>query len=316
MIVTVSPNVALDRVHVVRGFQAGEQSRAITSFLQAGGSGVHAAEIIQAFRGQSVALGLLGGKTGEFWEAEAKRRRLAYDMAPVPGETRESFCLIDLDLGNIAESVEEGPRVDADCLPVLIERLKKYLPEAELVILSGSTPPGFPEGGYVEMLELAKIRRAPVIADLHGEHLQRLLPHGPWLIKPSLNEFHELIGRRTENMQERARACQELCREYGAIIALSMSADGLLVTGPDRQCLLKPPQIDVHLQDGRGRNVIGCGDALVGALAVEYCRTANLEEAARLGVAAAHCNLGSLGVPEIDAEMTRRLSVSVELEYL
>src|SRR5512142_898381 len=104
MIITVSPNVALDRVHVVRDFQAGEQSRAIRSFLQPGGSGVHAAEIIQALGGHSVALGLLGGKTGELWEGEAKRRRLAYDMVPISGETRESFCLIDLELGNIAES--------------------------------------------------------------------------------------------------------------------------------------------------------------------------------------------------------------------
>ena len=315
MIVTVSPNVALDRVHVVRDFQAGEQSRAIKSFLQPGGSGVHAAEIVQALGGRSVALGLLGGRTGELWEAEAKRRRLAYDMVPIRGETRESFCLIDLDAGNIAESVEEGPHVDPDCLPLLLERLEQYLPEAELLILSGSVPPGFPDAGYAEMLALAKRHGVPVIADLHGQHLQRLLPHRPWLIKPSLKEFHELIGQQTVDMQERARTCGVLYREYGAIIALSMSADGLLITGPDGQWLVKSPPVDVQLPNGRGRNVIGCGDALVGALAYEYCHTGNLVEAAKLGVAAAHCNLGTVGVPEIDAAMTRRLSASVELEH-
>ncbi len=315
MISTVSPNVALDRVHVVQGFQAGEQCRAITSFLQPGGSGVHAAEVIQALGGQSIALGLLGGKTGESWEAEAKQRRLAYDMVSIRGETRESFCLIDLDLGNLVESVEEGPRVDPNCLLLLLERLEHYLPEAELLILSGSVPPGFPEAGYAEILDLAKRHGVPVLADLHGKQLQWLLPHGPWLIKPSLKEFDELVGHHTEGLRERAHICEVLCREYTVIIALSMSADGLLLSGPNEQWLLRSPHVDVHLPNGRGRNVIGCGDALVGALAYGYCCTGSLPDAAKLGMAAAHCNLGTLGVPEVDAAVTRRLSASVELEY-
>lgn len=315
MIVTVSPNVALDRVHVVQDFQVGKQSRAIRSFLQPGGSGVHAAEVIQALGGQSVALGLLGGKTGELWEAEAKQRRLAYDMVPIPGETRESFCLVDLDLGNIAESVEEGPGVDPDSLTRLLDLLERHLPKAEMLIISGSLPPGFPDAGYPEMLDLANRRGVPVIADLHGNQLRQILPHRPWLIKPSLDEFHELIGHRTDDLHERARICEALYGEYSVIIALSMSADGMLITGPDGQWLLMSPQVEVHLPGGRGRNVIGCGDALVGALAHEYCSTANLADATRLAVAAAHCNLGTFGVPQIGADKTRRLSTSVEIEY-
>lgn len=315
MIVTVSPNLALDRVHVVQGFQAGEQSRAITSFLQPGGSGVHAASIIQALGGQAVALGLLGGQTGELWKAEAARRGLAYDLVPIPAETRESFCLIDLDLGNIVESVEEGPRVDSVSLPLLLERLEQHLPKAEMLILSGSLPPGFPDSGYVEMLALAKRYGVPAIADLHGDQLRMILGHRPWLVKPSLAEFHALVGHRTADLHERALICEELCKEYGVIIALSLSAEGLLITGPDGQCRVKPPRMGVHLPGGRGRNVIGCGDALVGALAHEYCCTGSLADAVRLGVAAAHYNLGTLGVPEIDAAETRRLAESVTLEF-
>ena len=312
MIITVSPNVALDRAHVVQGFRAGEQSRAIRSFLQPGGSGVHAAEVIGALGGQSIALGLLGGKTGELWKAEAKRRGLGYDMVPILGETRESFCLIDLDLGNIAESVEEGPWVNPNCLPPLLERLEHYLHEAELLILSGSVPPGFPETGYEQMLKAAKCYNVPVIADLHGSQLKEVLRQGPWLVKPSLQEFHELIGHSTSDLDERARACESLYRESGVVIALSMAGEGLLVTGPDGQWLLEPPRAEVHLPGGRGRNVIGCGDALVGALAYEYCPTGDLLAAAKLGVAAAHCNLSTFGVPEIDAEETRRLVSLIE----
>ena len=312
MILTVSPNVALDRVHVVRGYQSGGQCRAMMSLLQPGGSGVHASMVIQTLGGSSVALGLLGGHTGELWEAEAAARGLVADMVRIPDETRESFCLIDVDLGNVVESVEEGPRVQPGCLPELLARLEQYLPKAEMLIISGSLPPGFPTAGYVDMVGFAQRYRVPTIADLHGEQLRRILEHKPWLIKPSLAEFEELIGRKTLDLPERALLCQTLYRDSGAIIALSMSADGLLMTGPGGQWLLKPPDAIAHLPDGRGMNVIGCGDALIGALAYEYCMSQDLLAAASLGVAAAHYNLGTYGVPEIDAEGTRLLRRSVD----
>jgi fructose-1-phosphate kinase PfkB-like protein len=166
------------------------------------------------------------------------------------------------------------------------------------------------------MLELARIHEVPVIADLHGGHLRRVLAHGPWLVKPSLDEFHELISRHTDTLRERALVCQALSRESGVILALSMSAEGLLVTGPGVQWLLESPPLDVHLPGGRGRNAIGCGDALVGALAFEYCATRDLAAAVKLGVAAAHTNLGTFGPSQIDPEETRRLAKAIALEVV
>jgi 1-phosphofructokinase family hexose kinase len=313
MILTVSPNIALDRVHVVHGYAPGQQCRAVRSFIQPGGSGVHAATVIQSLGGQSMAFGLLGGHTGDLWQAEATRRGLVADMVHVPGETRESFCLVDLQLGNVVESVEEGPAVHPSCLSALMARLDQYLPRAHMLIISGSVPPGFPFTGYADIAKLANRYGVRTIADLHGEHLRQILGHQPWLIKPSLAEFEELIGRETSDVKQRALECQRLYRESGAIIALSMSADGLLVTGPEGQWLFNPPDVDVHLPNGLGKSVIGCGDALVGALAYEYCEKHDLLSAAQLGMAAAHYNLGTFGVPEIEAEGTRELTGSVKV---
>jgi hypothetical protein len=55
---------------------------------------------------------------------------------------------------------------------------------------------------------------------------------------------------------------------------------------------------------------------MVGALAAEYIRTGDLLSAARLGLAAAHQNLGTLGVPEVDAGKARRLAEDVRIEQL
>lgn len=316
MILTVSPNVALDRVRVIRGFQPGNQSRALFEFLQPGGSGVHATSVIQSLGGKSIALGLLGGHIGELWKAEADKCGLVYDMTSIPNETRESFCLVDLDQGSVVESVEEGPRVNPELRDALLAQLEMYLPNAELVILSGSLPRGLPLDLYSDMIQLAQRHGVPTLADIHSEPLRKVLASKPWLIKPNLSEFHELINHKTQNFPERREASRDFCRETGIVLALSMSDEGLLLTTPDEQWLLRPPLTKMHLADGLGQNVIGCGDALVGALAYEYCQSKDLLAAATLGLAAAHFNLSTFGVPTISSKDVKYLATQVQIHDL
>lgn len=316
MIVTVSPNIALDRVRVIRGFQQGKQSRALFEFLQPGGSGVHATSVIQSLGGESIALGLLGGQTGELWKIEADKRGLNYDMVSIQNETRESFCLIDLDQGSVVESVVEGPEVNPDFKDELLARLKIHLPQAELLILSGSLPPGLPSDLYSDMIELARLHNVQVLADIHSLPLRKALSFKPWLIKPNLAEFHDLIGQETHNLAERMQASHDFCQATGIALALSMSRDGLLLTTFGEQYLLTPPLKEMHLPDGLGQNVIGCGDALVGAIAFEYCWSKDLLAAAKLGLAAAHFNLSTFGTPEIHAEQVLNLCRHIQIEKL
>jgi 1-phosphofructokinase family hexose kinase len=316
MIITVSPNIALDRVRVVRGFQPGRQSRALFEFLQPGGSGVHATDVIQTLGGQSIALGILGGHTGELWKQEADRRQLRYNMVPISGETRESFCLVDLDLGSVVESVTGGPQVDPGMKDALLARLEIHLHAADLLILSGSLPSGLPNSTYAEMIRLATHHGIPVLADIHSEPLREAVPLHPWLLKPNLAEFHELIGSTTQDVQERVQASHELCQRTGTILALSMAEAGVLLTTPEEQWLLTHPSDPMHLPDGHGQNVIGCGDALVGALAYEYCQTRDILNGTRLGLAAAHFNLSTPGVPEIDAVQVRKLMKYVQIQKI
>jgi 1-phosphofructokinase family hexose kinase len=316
VIVTVSPNIALDRVAVVQGFRPGQTSRAIRSFTQAGGSGVHASQVVQQLGGQTIALGLAGGPTGELWHRAAQRQNIPYDVIPIEGETRESYCMIDQELGSVVESVEAGPRVAATHLGQLLERLERHLPTATLLIVSGSLPPGMPDDAYAQMIELARRYHIPTLADIHSEPLRQALPSRPWLIKPNLAEFHQLLGRETVTLPERAAASRDLQGAAAEVIALSMDKAGLLLTGPAGQWLLRPPTTAVHLPEGAGLNTIGCGDALIGAMAFQFGQTGDLINAAKLGLAAAHANLGTYGVPEIDPALVWQLSRQVTVDAL
>ena len=224
--------------------------------------------------------------------------------------------MIDLDQGSVVESVVDGPEVNPNLNDALLARLKTYLPGAELLILSGSLPPGLSFDLYSEMIELARLHNVQTLADIHSEPLLNILPFKPWLIKPNLAEFHELIGHETHNLTERLQASRYFCRETEIVLALSMAQDGLLLASSDDQYLLTPPSIKMHLPDGLGQNVIGCGDALVGAMAYEYCRSKDLLAAAKLGLAAAHFNLSTFGTPEIHAEQVWNLCGHIQIEKL
>jgi 1-phosphofructokinase family hexose kinase len=320
MILSVTPNIALDRLVVVSGFQPGRQSRARFGFNQAGGSGVHATAVIQALGGESRAIGFLGGHTGALWEEAAREAGLNYQVVYIGGETRLSYCIIDPQQGAMVESVEAGPA----CSPADLERLMACLtarlganlPECQMLIISGSLPPGLLPDAYAGMIELARRHGVKTLADIHSEALKLALPARPWLIKPNLKEFHQLIGQQTSGLQELAAASRQLCEQTGSQIALSMEQDGLLLTASAGQWFLRPPAVKMHLPDGDGVNVIGCGDALVGALAYEYCRTGDLLAAASLGLAAAHANLGTYGSPQVDPAQARQLAQLVYVQGL
>jgi len=214
------------------------------------------------------------------------------------------------------EAVESGPQVEACSLDNLLALLEKLLPQAQLLVLSGSLPPGLHLDSYARMIDLSNRAQVPVLLDAHSEPLQLALPRRPWLIKPNLAEFHTLIKRETTGLAERTSASRELARQSGVAVALSMAEEGLLLTTPDTQWHLYPPRAQMHLPGGSGRNSIGCGDALVGALAAEFCRTGDLLAAARLGLAAAHQNLATFGVPELDAGEARRLVAEIQMDSL
>ncbi|HEY3345728.1 MAG TPA: hexose kinase [Anaerolineaceae bacterium] len=307
MILTVTPNPALDRVHVTRGFQPGQQTRADQAFLHAGGSGVHAAAIAGRLGAETLSMGFLGGRTGELWRSQAQAERLEFDMLPIRGETRESFCLVDLDLGSQVEAVEPGPPVEAGDLERLLVGLEAHLPLADLLVLSGSLPTGLPPESYARMILLARRAGVRVLLDAHSDPLRLALLARPWMIKPNLAEFHALIGAQSTRLAERMETSRRLSRNYDMVIALSMAEEGLLLTTPSEQWRIYPPQVDVHLPGGTGRNSIGCGDALVGAFAAEFSRSGDVLNAVRWGMAAAHQNLETLGVPDIDPERLRAL---------
>jgi len=313
-IVTVSPNTSTDRIAIVEGFALGGTCRTVHRFDQAGGSGAHAASVVVELGGDALAIAAIGGGNGARWRRATERQGLPSATITLRRENRSSFVLVDRAQGKIAEIVDPGPAVDRDERDALLRTVTDHLADAALLVLSGSLPPGIPDDFYAVCITRARTAGVQTVVDAHSAPMREALTARPWLIKPNLDEMHEIMGVEASTMEERIAAARHLVATAVDNVLLSMEAEGAILATREGLWRLLPPPEPVTLPDSTGVNPVGCGDALVGAFCHHWVRSRDMIESARWGLAAAHVNLGKFEVPSSPLDEVRRMAGQVGVE--
>src|SRR3546814_4608257 len=91
----------------------------------------------------------------------------------------------------------------------------------------------------VDVAKLAARKGAKLVLDTSGEALKVATAHGVFLIKPSLGELEELVGRKLAEPADQERTAGELVQSGAAeMVALTLGRDGALLAtrhGLDRK---------------------------------------------------------------------------------
>ncbi|GAA4632375.1 1-phosphofructokinase family hexose kinase [Actinoallomurus vinaceus] len=241
MIVTVTPNLALDVTYELPELLPGETHRVENVHARAGGKGVNVARVLHTLGHDVLVIGLAGGATGTALRADLDAAGLAHDLVPIAGETRRTVTVV---AGGDATLLNEpGPTIT----PEEWAALEARIPDADVVVISGSLPPGVPADAVARLAR----RDVPVIVDTSGEPLRHAAPYA-WAVKPNADELAELTG--TDDPVAAARS-------LGApAVVVSLGAEGLLAVVGDDVHRAAPPQVV-------SGNPTGAGDAVVAALA-------------------------------------------------
>jgi tagatose 6-phosphate kinase len=241
MIVTVTPNLALDVTYELPELRPGHAHRVRAVGSRAGGKGVNVARVLRSLGHEVMVLGLAGGPTGDAVREDLDAAGLPHDLVPCAGETRRTVTVVAD--GEATLLREPGPVIAPDEWAALEARI----PEADVLVVSGSLPPGV-DGEAVARLAA---RDVPVIVDTSGEALRRSAPYA-WAVKPNAEELAAATG--TDDPVAGARM-------LGArTVVVSMGADGLLAVTGDEVHRVAPPRVVTG-------NPTGAGDAVVAALA-------------------------------------------------
>lgn len=286
LIVTVTPNPAIDKTIWVEDCRLGRVNRVLRYRLDAGGKGVNISRLLARLGWATAALGFIAGNTGQYLDNLLRGMGIATDFVSVAGETRTNLKIIDPTTGRTTEINDPGPEV----LPGEIELLRRKVAEAvsrgPLVVFSGSLPGGCPADLYAEMIAVTKASGGKAVLDAAGEALRLGAQAGPFLVKPNRQELEDLFGTRFRTQREVAAATRELLGLGAEVAVVSLGEQGALAASGRSLWRLIPPKVQVL-------NTVGAGDALVAVLVASLSGGKSLPEALRYAVAA-----GSAAVSE------------------
>ena len=129
----------------------------------------------------------------------------------------------------------------------------------------------------------------PLILDASGSGLRHLVGGRVFLLKPSVRELRECVGRELRDETEQLAAARELIeRGRARNVLVSLGAQGaLLVSSEGAQ---RHPAVAVPPGSG-----VGAGDAMVAAVTVGLSRGWSLAKSVRLGIAAGAAMLKTPG---------------------
>lgn len=278
MIYTLTLNPALDRELTVPDLVFDEVLRATALRIDYGGKGFNVSRALAELGAESVALGFVGGKTGEKLEAGLASLGIATDFTWVSEETRTNVSVVSQNQPHYLKVNESGPTVTSAEQDALITKVETLARPDDWWVLAGSLPPGATDAIYADVIEKLQAVGANAILDTSGTPLRHGCESGPFLVKPNAREAGELTGRRVETEEEVRAAAQSIHSLGVKLVLISMGKAGALLSDGDQTWLGEPPRIEE-------RNPIGAGDASVAGLAWGLSQDLPLPEVLRWSVA-------------------------------
>lgn len=251
MILTVTPNTALDVTYTVDGLRPDGVHRVREVRSRAGGKGINVARVLHALGVDVRAVATAGGATGSAVAADLGAAGLSAELVPIAGETRRTTTVLGDD-GSVTLLNEPGPALSHAEWGRLADAVRRHAPE--VLVCSGSLPPGAPSDAYASLLT------GTSVLDTSGAALLAGLAAHPAVVKPNAEELREVTG-----LADPVAAAGELRRAGAGAVVVSLGADGLLaVTGSGTWHAT--PSTALH------GNSTGAGDAVVAALALGLSR--------------------------------------------
>lgn len=303
MILIVAPNLCLDRIVVVPNFTADAIHRAVGAEELSSGKGLNVARAARALGTEVRVVGIVGsGHGGDALVSGAQRLGIPLEAVRVHGPAR--VCTLIIDPGRSETVINEaGPSVDDEALRAFQDRIAAGLRGVRAVVLAGSLPPGVPAEFYADLIR--RIRDVPVLLDARGEALRAGMAARPAILKANQTEFQEAVGTTAERPEALAAAAIELRGAAGGVVLITRGARGALLSTPDATWELLPPEVERV-------NSIGAGDSLTAGFMTGLLRGTDMLQAARLGVAAAAADVGTLLPGTVDQETVNRLLPQVQ----
>jgi 1-phosphofructokinase len=319
MIITVTPNPSLDRtVTLATPLTRGTVHRVNSVTTEPGGKGVNVARALSLAGVEAVAL--LPASGTDPLVAALRDSGVPFRCVPIIAPVRTNIAVTEID-GTTTKINEPGAQLDEAAIDALTRSVVSSAEHAAWVVMSGSLPPGMPDGWYADVVAMLAPFSCKVAIDTSDRPLAALVDGfdnaAPDLIKPNAEELAGVIGFSPQALEAAVAqgdpdpvvsAAQRLVdRGVGAVLATLGAAGAVLVDNAGSWLAIPPPIVP--------RSTVGAGDSsLAGYVRADVGGAEppqRLQMAVAYGSAAAALPGSALPTPaEIDLDAVRVTSIS------
>jgi 6-phosphofructokinase 2 len=304
-IVTLTMNPALDVSTDVDRVVPGEKLRCGPTVIDPGGGGVNVSRVVHRLGGVTEAVYLAGGVLGDSYTELVRSEGFRTHRVEVSGATRESFTVTESATGKQFRFVLTGPTLSSEDADRALVAVSELLEPGDWLVASGSLPPGIPVDFYGTVAESLSSRGVRVVIDAAEPWLGPVMGRGVHLLKPSLHEMEEILGRSLPDRADQVQGASELRQRTGAwAVALSLGARGALLHTPEGTWHAVAPRVDAV-------STVGAGDSFLGGLLASLQRGESPDQALAWGVAAGTATAMSPGTHLCDTAEVERLKMLV-----
>jgi 6-phosphofructokinase 2 len=298
-VLTITLNPAVDKSSTAETIKPEKKLRCAAPVYEAGGGGINVSRGLIRLGIDSTACFTSGGRAGSLLEALLKEEKVPTMPIKVAGETRENFIVVEASSNEQYRFGMPGDKLTPAETATIFEHIANLSPFPDIVVISGSLPPGVEPAFLRNLVKEIKAKKAVVIADTSGAALTEILKEGVYLLKPNLGELSRLSGREHLDNDLADEAAKQLIDEGKAeVIVVSLGAQGAyLVT--------KTENIHIPAPSVKKLSTVGAGDSMVAGMVSILARGGTMHEMARMGVAcgtAATMNPGTGLFKKEDAE--------------
>ena len=286
-IITVTLNTAIDHCLTLATLNSSDALLAEDSQEFAAGKGINVAKALASLGCTSQALGWVGQQHHSLFES-LHSPTLQTQFLSIAGKTRSNLTLRALNPAQEIHIRTQGYSVNLNDCTRFLELLQQRLEPDDLVILSGSLPPGCPEDFYAALIHVCHQQQAVTLLDSSGRCLAEGIPAKPDYLKPNLSELETLVGERLPDIPSIIQASQALLHAGIRQIIVSLGAEGILHVTREHSLHAYIAVATTPV------STIGCGDALVAGWAYAMLHPQPEVDPVKFALCCATANLWTL----------------------
>lgn len=306
MIYTLTLNPAIDYfMKTEETWIETEVNRATDIVLKAAGKGINVSIALDAMGIDSKAVAVLGGFSGNFIKEQISQYKHIELMEIAISEPNRINVKLHQEEKVLCVNAK-GPKADKTAVEKILS-LAEMVSDSDYVMVCGSMMQGFDEEFLDLFCKMIHEKGAKLILDMEFLSYEMLIKCKPYLIKPNLYEFKQIMNQKEMTDSTLVSYLNQIHQAGVANILLSLGAEGALLK--TSQGLYRMSQKSI-----KAVNLVGCGDAMLAAFIGKLSVGCEKSEALRYAGAAGLATVSSMDT--LTAERVKAARKEIQVSYI